>query len=135
MITNFKYEHKGKTYILSEFDYKKIMSQLTNGGPVDTGGLTLYPIYSDPDDQELRSGDKITRPATVIRDGCAECARWYWQVCEHQKKHTNCRFIENGLCARKVVRYLTWSREDKKWELSPMVNPATPAQIKVLDNN
>ena len=68
----------------------------------------------------------------VAMDG--DKVRWYWQIQAHDKKHTGCKPLGDGLCGFKMVRYEDWNGETHSWELLPMENHATPEQEAVLDS-
>lgn len=75
----------------------------------------------------------MRRPRTFRNEMGYEVVDWYWQVREHVASHYNCRLLDNGLCAVKVIRYENWNGEAKKWELEPTTNAVTPEQAKVLN--
>lgn len=129
MIKDFYYLKGGKAYLVGKSTTDEILRDIRTKGIAKTNGYTLYPIHSDP---ELMDKKRIV--ATVVHDGGMEEARWYWQVKEHKKNDQFCIIIpySGGLCAIKVLRYLQWNKQSKKWELEPMVNAATPEQIRCI---
>lgn len=130
----YYYMENGQAYMVAESVAKDINKSIAHGLPVDTGGRVIYPIISDPTEREIRAG-KAKTAAWVIRPNSSPTLRWYWQIQEHKKSHASCKPIGDGLCGFKMVRFFTWNASAGKWELSPMVNHATPEQEQVLDSN
>lgn len=124
------YIENGKRVLLSKAVNKQVNRENLMG-EVHTGGKTLYPVLRAPEMM-----DKTKIPATCIRDGYCESVMWYWQICEHDKRHYDCTILDasSGLCGRRMVRYLNWNHIAKQWEIEPMVNAATDSQIKVLEH-
>lgn len=131
MIKDFYYLKGGKAYLIGKNTTNEILKQIRTEGKAKTNGFTLYPVHSDP---ELEDKKRIV--ATVVHDGGSEEARWYWQVKEHQKNDAFCEPIPHsgGLCGIKVLRYLQWNEQSKKWEFEPIINAATPEQIRCLEH-
>lgn len=131
MIKDFYYIKDGKAYLVGKSTTDEILKDIRTKGFAKTNGYKLYPIHSAPG---LTDCKRIV--ATVVNDGGAEEARWYWQVKEHKKNDPCCEIIpySGGLCAVKVLRYLQWNKQSTKWDLEPMVNAATPEQIRCIEH-
>lgn len=133
-VKGYYYKDKDQAFLVSESDFKAIQKAIMHGLPVDTHGHTLYPIFTDPSEEEIRA-KKTKTVAWLIRDGQSPTARWYWQIKEHRKADTGCKTLGGGLCGFKMIRYAQWDDESKKWELLPMLNHADSEQEKVLGAN
>lgn len=132
-IKGFYYFVDGKAYMVSDTDFKKIQKDFLGARPVNTNGRTLYPVFDDPSDADIKS-HKTRMKAWLVRDGMMPTIRWYWQVCETPKNAGSAyKALGDGLSGFKMVRYLDWNQDTKKWELLPMVNHATPEQEVILD--
>lgn len=127
----FYYMEKGQAYLISEEDRREVERAILGSRPVNTHGRVLYPIYDEPSPLDKQNGRQ--RMAMMIHDGQLPTLRWYWQVREHKNNHHGCKSLGDGLCGFKMVRYMTWNDDTKKWELLPMINHATPEQEQVLD--
>lgn len=129
---NYLYVENGKWYQLDTEQAKRIDEELFAGGVADTGGKTLYPQFP-----KIKKDDTVTARrvvATVVRHNEQETVRWYWRILNHDKKHTHCCRLDDDICGIRMVRYMSWNSESDRWELEEMINPATPEQIKVLEN-
>lgn len=124
------YVENGKKVLLSDAVNRDVNHENLIG-EVRTGGRVLYPVQLPP-----AMTERHRRPATCIRDGGCESVMWYWQVCEHDKRHYDCTILDanGGLCGRRMVRYLNWNQSAKQWEIEPMVNAATDSQIRLLEH-
>ena len=132
-VKGYYYRDEDQAFLVSDEATKEINRALARGSEVDTGGKTLYPIFSNPTERMLRTG-KTKIPAWVIRPDSTPTLRWYWQIQEHKRNHSKCKPIGDGLCGFKMVRYFEWNASTSKWELCPMVNHADSVQEKVLDS-
>jgi hypothetical protein len=129
----YYYKKDGQAFMVDEMLKKQIDKAIAHGMEANDSDDTLYPIFDTPSEHELRAG-KTKEAVWLIRPHSTPTLRWYWQVQEHKKKHSECKQIGDGLCAFKMVRYAEWNADSKKWELLPMVNHASAEQEQVLDN-
>ena len=133
-VKGYYYKERDQAFMVSDAVFKDIEKAIAHGLPIDTGGKVLYPMFSEPTEDEIRF-NKTRIPAWLIRDGHQPALRWYWQVREHKKLDKGCKPLGGGLCGFKMVRFAEWNDDSKKWELLPMVNHADSSQEKVLDSN
>lgn len=133
-VKSYYYQDKDQAFLISDSAFREVEKARIHGLSIKTGGYTLYPIFEPPTETEIRL-NKTKTPAWLIRDGGCPTVRWYWQIREHKKGHSNCKTLGDGLCGFKMVRFAEWNDEAKKWELLPMVNHADSQQEKVLDTN
>lgn len=130
----YYYKKDGQAYMVDERTKKKIDKAIIHGIEANDSDYTLYPIFNDPSEKDIRAGN-TKKPVWLIRPHSIPTLRWYWQIQEHKKAHTGCKPLGDGLCGFKMVRYAEWNGSTSSWELLPMVNHADSEQEKVLDTN